>query len=320
MNISEVKVKLLRDDILSIINEFVKVDGLTIKKVSINDGIILEGSFKKGLNIDFSAKVELIECVHNRIIVRIVKIKILSFGVFRVLRSFALKQLSKTFKEYGIDSEKDKAIINIKTILKDVPFVDLNINDIFIKRSEVWVEASDVNVSIGGKLVKKIELEEVKEEKEENAVVLEGISKIEDSYSKGRKILEEKLPENAKKYKEYIFLLPDIVSLIYRLLKDKRVPIKTKLIMSTAIAYITIPTNVIPNSIPFIGAIDDIGVGFFALNKILKDVPLSIIVENWQGENDLLLVLKSGVEYLVNFTGAKNVEKLYIVVEELSTL
>lgn len=320
MNISEVRVKLLGNDILSIINEFVKVDGLTIKKVSIDDGIILEGTFKKGISIDFSTKVELIECVHNKVIARIIKIKILNFGVFRVFRSFALKQLSKTFKEYGIDSEKDKAIINIKTILKDIPFVDLNIDDIFIKRSEVWVEASDVNISIGGKLVKKIELEEVKEEKEENTVVLEGISKIEDSYSKGRKILEEKLPENAKKYKEYIFLLPDIVSLIYRLLKDKRVPIKTKLIMSVAIAYITIPTNVIPNSIPFIGAIDDIGVGFFALNKILKDVPLPIIVENWQGENDLLLVLKSGVEYLVNFTGAKNVEKLYVVVEELSAL
>lgn len=320
MNISEVKVKLLGSDILSIINEFVKVDGLIIKNVSIDDGIILEGSFKKGINIDFLTKVELIECVHNKIIARIVKIKILNLGVFRILRSFALKQLSKAFKEYGIDSEKDKVIINIKTILKDVPFVDLNINEIFMKRSEVWVEASDINISIGGKLVKKIEAEEVKEEKEENVAVLEGISKIEDSYSMGRKILEEKLPEKAKMYKEYIFLLPDIVSLIYRLLKDKRVAIKTKLIMSAAIAYITIPTNVIPNSIPFIGAIDDIGVGFFALNKILKDIPLPIIVENWQGENDLLLVLKSGVEYLVNFTGAKNVEKLYTVVEELSAL
>lgn len=320
MNISEVKVKLLGSDILSIINEFVKVDGLTIKNVSIDDGIILEGSFKKGINIDFLTKVELIECVHNKIIARIVKIKILNLGVFRILRSFALKQLSKAFKEYGIDSEKDKVIINIKTILKDVHFVDLNINEIFMKRSEVWVEASDINISISGKLVKKIEAEEVKEEKEENVAVLEGISKTEDSYSMGRRILEEKLPEKAKRYKEYIFLLPDIVSLIYRLLKDKRVSIKTKLIMSAAIAYITIPTNVIPNSIPFIGVVDDIGVGFFALNKILKDIPLPIIVENWQGENDLLLVLKSGVEYLVNFTGARNVEKLYAVVEELSTL
>ena len=320
MNISEVKVKLLGSDILSIINEFVKVEGLTLKSVSIDDGIILEGSFKKGIKIDFFVKVELIECVNNKIVARIVKVKILNLGIFRILRSFALKQLAKAFKEYGIESEKDKVIININTILKDVPFVDLNINEIFMKRSELWVEASDINISIAGELIKKVEAEEVKEENEDNIAALEIVSKIEDNYSRGREILEDKLPEVTKEYKEYIFILPDIISLIYRLLKDKRVPIKTKLIMSAAIAYITIPTDLIPNNIPFIGAIDDIGVGFFALNKVIKDVPLPIIVENWQGKNELLLVLKNGVEYLVDFTGARNVEKLCEVVKELSTL
>jgi len=90
--------------------------------------------------------------------------------------------------------------------------------------------------------------------------------------------------------------------------------------MSAAIGYVIMPTDIIPNNIPFIGIIDDVGVAFFALNKVIKDVPLYIIVENWQGKNDLLLVLKSGVEYLVNLTGARNVERLCEVVEELSTL
>jgi len=317
MNISEVKVKLLGPDILSIINEFVKIQGLIVKSVSIDDGIILEGSLKKGIKIDFFVKVELIQCVHNKIIARIVKVKILNLGMFRIIRSFALKKLAKIFKQYGIDSEKDKVIIDINTLLNDVPYVDLKINEIFMKRSEVWIEASDINISIGGQLINKVEAEEVEEEKEADIVTLESISKVEDNYSRGRKILGEKLPEVAK---EYIFILPDIVSLIYRLLKDKRVPIKTKLIMSAAIAYIAIPTDIIPNNIPFIGVIDDIGVGFFALNKVIKDIPLSIIVENWQGKNDLLLVLKNGFEYLIDFTGARNVEKLCEVVQELSTL
>src|SRR5471030_334776 len=320
MNISEVKVKLLGSDILSIISEFVKIEGLTLQNVSINDGIILEGSFKKGIKIDFFVKVELIECVHNKIVVRMVKAKILNLGVFRILRSFALKQLAKAFKEYGIDSEKDKVIVDVNKIFKDVPFVDLNINEIFMKRSELWVEASDINISIAGQLIKRVEAEEVEEEIEDDLVALELVSKIDDNYSKGRNILGDKLPESAQKYKDYIFILPDILSLIYRLLKDKRVPIKTKLIMSAAIAYITIPTDLIPNNIPFIGVIDDIGVAFFALNKVLEDLPLYVMVENWQGKNDLLLVLKNGVEYLVNFTGARNVENLCDIVKELSTL
>lgn len=320
MNISEVKVKLLGSDILSIINEFVKVEGLNLKSVSISDGITLEGSFKKGIKIDFLVKAEVVECVHNKIVARIVKVKVLNLGFFRVIRSFALKQLAKAFNKYGINSDKDKVIIDINTILKDVPYVDLTINEIFIKKSEIWVEASNVNISIAGTLVKKVEAEEVKEEKEEEFDQLEFASKIEDNYSKGREILVDKLSNEAKKYKDYIFILPDIVSLIYRLLKDKRVPVKTKLIMSAAIAYITLPTNVIPNNIPFIGVIDDVGVAFFALDKIFSDVPLTVIVENWQGKNDLLLVLRNGIEYLVNFTGAKNVEKLYKVATELSTL
>jgi len=320
MNISEVKVKLLGSDILSIINEFVKIEGLTLKRVSIDDGIILEGSFKKWIKIDFFIKAELIECVNNKITARVAKVKILNLGIFRILRSFALKQIAKAFRDYGIESEKDRVIININTILKDVPFVDLNINEIFIKRSELWVEASDINISIAGNLIKKVEAEEVIEEKENDIVALEIVSKIEDKYSNRREILKDKLPQRAIKYSNYIFILPDIISLIYRLLKDRRVPIRTKLIMSAAIAYITIPTDLIPKKIPFIGVIDNIGVGFFALNEVIKDVPLYIIVENWQGKNELLLVLKNGIEYLVDFTGARNVEKLCEVVKELSTL
>ena len=320
MNISEVKVKLLGSDILSIINEFVKVEGLTLKSVYIDDGIILEGSFKKWIKINFFVKAEIIECVNNNITARITKVKILNLGIFRILRSFALKQLAKAFGQYGINSEKDRVIINIDTILTDVPFVDLKINEIFIKKSEVWVEASDINISIAGKLIKKVEVEEVTEENENNLVALELVSKIEDNYSEGRAILKDKLPKGAIKYSDYIFILPDIISLIYRLLKDRRVPVRTKLIMSATIAYITIPTDLIPKKIPFIGVIDNIGVGFFALNEVIKDVPLYIIVENWQGKNELLLVLKNGIEYLVDFTGARNVEKLCEVVKELSTL
>lgn len=320
MNISEVKVKLLGSDILSIINEFVKVEGLTLTNVSINNGILLEGNFKKRIKIEFEVKVELIECMQNKINFRVVEAKILNLGVFRIFRSFALKQFSKLFKQYGVYSQKDRVIVEVNTVLKDVPFVDFNIDEMFMKRSELWVEASDVNISIAGNLIKQIKAGEANEEDEEERAALEITEKIEDSYSKGRKIIEDKLPEFTEKYKEYIFILPDVISLIYRLLKDRRVPIKTKLIMSAAIGYVAMPTNIIPNKIPFIGAIDEIGVILFALDKVLKDIPLSIIVENWEGRNDLLIVLQKGVEYLMDFTKARNVEKLCAVIEELSTL
>lgn len=323
MNISEVKVKLQGNDILSIINEFIKIQGLTVRNVTIDDGIILEGSFEKSIKIEFFIKIQLIKCINNKITAKIVKVKIMNLGIFRILRSLTLKILTNAFKEYGIENEKDKVIIDVNMALKDVPYVNLKIDEIYMKNYEICVEASNVNISIAGNLIKKTEAEEVQEEVKDNEINLEElefIKKVEDYYSKGRKSMENKLPEEVKEYKDYLFILPDVISLIVRLLKDKRVPLNTKLIMSSAIAYITLPTDIIPDSIPFVGTIDEVAVAFFALDKVFTDVPLSIIVENWEGENDLFIALKNGLDYLIDYTGAKNIEKLYTVIKELSTL
>ena len=244
----------------------------------------------------------------------------MNLGLFRMFRSFILKKLIKDFADKGISTDKDKILIDISKILCDIPFVDFNLKEVFIKDKELWANLEEINISLKGELIKQNIVEEISENNVENNNELIVINKIRDNYSIGREILGENLPEKVKGFKEYIFILPDIISLIYRLLKDKRVAIKTKLILSSAIAYITLPTDIIPNNIPFIGAIDEIGVAFFALNNIINDVPMNVIIENWEGKNEIITVLKSGLEYLINFTGAKNVEKLCLVITELTTL
>ncbi|WP_252246639.1 DUF1232 domain-containing protein [Clostridium sp. ZBS4] len=320
MKISNIKVKLLGEDLLSIINEFVKIDGLYINKINISNGIIIEGNFKKGINVEFSLKVEILELIDEKIICRLSNFKVMNLGLFRMIRSFILKKVIKDFNEKGITAEKDKISIDIRKILYDIPFVDFKLKEVFVKDKELWVDLEEINISLNGNLIKEKVIEKVEENNIENCNELIIVNKVRDNYSLGRELLSNKLPEKTKKFKEYIFLLPDIISLIYRLLKDRRVPIKTKLILSSAIAYITLPTDIIPNNIPFIGAIDEIGVAFFALNNIINDVPMNVIIENWEGKNEIITVLKSGLEYLINFTGAKNVEKLCLVITELTTL
>lgn len=320
MKISNIKVKLLGEDLLSIINEFVKIDGLYINKINISNGIIIEGNFKKGINVEFSLKVEILELIDEKIICRLSNFKVMNLGLFRMIRSFILKKVIKDFNDKGITAEKDKISIDIRKILYDIPFVDFTLKEVFVKDKELWVDLEEINISLNGNLIKEKVIEKVEENDIENCNELIIVNKVRDNYSLGRELLSNKLPEKTKKFKEYIFLLPDIISLIYRLLKDRRVPIKTKLILSSAIAYITLPTDIIPNNIPFIGAIDEIGVAFFALNNIINDVPMNVIIENWEGKNEIITVLKSGLEYLINFTGAKNVEKLCLVITELTTL
>ena len=313
MKISGVQAQLVGSDILSIINEFVKVEGLELKEAIIDNAINIKGTFKKGVSIDFAGQL-----TENSIVTaKFSKLKLMKLGFFRPIRSLALKIGLGQLKISGIDATKDRVIIDIKKLLKDIPYVDIDLKALYIKGQALHAEVENINISLMGNIIKVEEPEVITEDEEK---VEEPINKVEDYYTLGRDKLQEKLPDGAKKISDYIFVVPDIVALICRMLKDSRVPIKTKLVVSASLAYVIFPTDLIPDKIPFIGKIDEIAVVFFALNRIATDVPTKVIQDNWAGNDELVLVLKNGLEYVTNFTGAKNVEKLYNVVEELSTL
>ena len=317
MKISGVQAQLIGSDILSIINEFVKVDGLELKEVTIDNAINIKGTFKNGVSIDFAGQLT-IEKVENSIVTaKFSKLKLMKLGFFRPIRSLALKIGLGQLKIIGIDATKDRVILDIKKLLKDIPYVDIDLKALYIKGQALHAEVENINISLMGNIIKVEEPEVITEDADE---VEEPVNKVADYYTLGRDKLQEKLPDGAKKISDYIFVVPDIVALICRMLKDSRVPIKTKLVVSASLAYVIFPTDLIPDKIPFIGKIDEIAVVFFALNRIATDVPTKVILENWAGKDELVLVLKNGLEYVTNFTGAKNVEKLYNVVEELSTL
>jgi uncharacterized membrane protein YkvA (DUF1232 family) len=318
MKISKVKVELTGQDVLSIINEFVKVEGLTLNKVNIDNDITIEGAFKKGVSFRFEGTLTIEGVKQGKVYCKFSKFKVLKLGIFRIVRSFALKTAFKYLSISGIENDKDIIILDIHKILNTVPYVELDISEAYVKKDMLLVDVEEVNISINGGLIKK---EEVVEELTEDEYILQlPIEKVEDGYTIGRKIMEDKLPEGAKKASDIIFVVPDVIALIYRLLKDSRVPLKTKLSISASLAYIVFPTDIIPDKIPFIGSIDEVAVAFFALSKIASTVETKVIAENWEGKNELVLVFKKGVEYLVNFTNARNVDKLYNVITELSTL
>ena len=319
MNISGVKVALTGEDLLSIANDFVKVDGLDLEKIEVEDEIKLYGSFSKGFTINFMVGIKLSRVENGIIHGEVSSFKIAKIKIFSLVRKAALKYALKSLEEKGISYKEGKVVINIKYLLKDVPYVDLNISDIHLRQGILNVDLSNINVSLKGTLIKEVP-EEENEEKEEVEEINENIEKVKDYYSFGRDYVEEKLPVKIKTYSDYLFIIPDMAALLYRLLKDKRVPLKTKLIISGSIAYIAFPTDIIPDNIPFVGKIDEIAVAFFALERIISDVSINVILENWEGKNDIVLVIKNIIEYVVNFTGAKNVEKIYNFVEEVMSL
>ena len=316
MNVSSINVGLTGEDLISIYNDFVAIKEIKISNIDVKEDIRISGSFTKGLTINFEVKVKLNSMENGLINGELTGFKILNIGIPSFIRKTILKFALKSLSDVGINYDKGKVIIQYKYLLKDIPYVDFDIYSIYCAYGVFNVELRNAKFSLGGELKKEIELLNFEKEKvpEFNE---EDISKTEDSYTKGREKIKDKLPNNAKKYSDYIFVLPDIAALIYRLLKDKRVSMKTKLVISAAVAYIAVPCDIIPDKVPFIGKIDDIAIGVFSFYFIMTDVPLNVVLENWQGKNDILIVLKNVIDYATNFTGAKNIDSIYRVMEEV---
>ena len=74
---------------------------------------------------------------------------------------------------------------------------------------------------------------------------------------------------------------PKQIALFRLLLTDPRVPVAAKAVLVGAIAFAVSPLN-IPNYIPVLGALDDIGVALFAFNYFLKQVPADVLAEHRQ--------------------------------------
>ena len=158
MNITKIKVNLTGEDLLSIYSEFVSVEGLEVKNIEISDGINITGRLNKGFNIDFLVNLKFESYENNIIKIEITKIKVLNIGILKFIKNMAIKYLLKSFKEKGITYNKGKVEIEYKYVLKDVSYVDFDIENIFCYLGCVNVEVSNVQVSTAGLIKKDVQL------------------------------------------------------------------------------------------------------------------------------------------------------------------
>jgi uncharacterized membrane protein YkvA (DUF1232 family) len=92
--------------------------------------------------------------------------------------------------------------------------------------------------------------------------------------------------------KEYALFGPRLVKLVFRLMRDKRVPARPKAILVMLGAYLASPIDLIPDFIPGIGHVDDLVLAAFALDLILNRVPDQVVREHWDGDEDVLQVVR----------------------------
>lgn len=101
--------------------------------------------------------------------------------------------------------------------------------------------------------------------------------------------------------KEYLLLLPRLLKLLYRLTRDPRVPARSKATLFILGGYLASPIDVIPDFIPGIGQLDDIAIIAFVLDQMLNRVPEEIVREHWEGDEDILAVVKEILDIATGF-------------------
>ena len=108
-------------------------------------------------------------------------------------------------------------------------------------------------------------------------------------YDRLRASVLELRPGQTSGLGDLLLLLPDMVVLLFRLVRDPRVPLGPKLIAGAALAYVLSPIDLVPEILlgP-IGLIDDLLIVGAALSQLLKVVHPDIVRQHWPGQGDAL--------------------------------
>ena len=78
--------------------------------------------------------------------------------------------------------------------------------------------------------------------------------------------------------------IPAFLKLLGRLARDPRVSKVDKAIVLATIGYIVMPMDFIPDFLPFIGQVDDLYLLALALDRLLNNAGIDLLLEHWDGD------------------------------------
>jgi uncharacterized membrane protein YkvA (DUF1232 family) len=99
--------------------------------------------------------------------------------------------------------------------------------------------------------------------------------------------------------------IPNLAKLLWRLLRDPRVPRRTKLVVGAAMAYAASPVDLIPDFVPVVGLADDLVVLAFAVHHIVEMAGEDVVLEHWDGSRDLLELVRSILDVVSDLVPAR---------------
>jgi uncharacterized membrane protein YkvA (DUF1232 family) len=84
--------------------------------------------------------------------------------------------------------------------------------------------------------------------------------------------------------KELVMLLPHLIRLFRGLVRDSRVPRRSKVWLVVGAAWLASPIDLVPEFIPVLGPLDDAVVAVLVLRHVIRRAGPEVVAEHWKGD------------------------------------
>ncbi len=101
----------------------------------------------------------------------------------------------------------------------------------------------------------------------------------------------------ARRLGRLVGVVPDLLRLAYRLLRDPRVPVRRRMVAAAALGYVVLPVDIIPDAIPGLGQVDDLVVVSVALRLLMDGAGPEVVAEHWDGPAETLEVVDTVITW-----------------------
>ena len=96
--------------------------------------------------------------------------------------------------------------------------------------------------------------------------------------------------------REAIWLLPNVVKLLARIVKDRRVPVRSKAFAGAVMIYVISPIDIIPDFVIGFGKLDDLILSAVAIQHLVESAGPEIVAEHWDGSAGSLDLILTAAE------------------------
>lgn len=87
-------------------------------------------------------------------------------------------------------------------------------------------------------------------------------------------------------------LLPDVLRLVARLARDRRVPRAARVRLWLLLGYLALPFDLVPDFIPVLGYADDVIAVGWVLRSVIRATGPQVVEEHWPGTPEGLAVVR----------------------------